>query len=206
MSDGGIQRFPQLLSEVELITRVGREVIARERFDFDIFASHGTIRQWIAECIPGYGAMKELDANKAEFTVAKRLYHKPEFYTANGRAQFRFHPLPQYDAGYRLTSVRSEGQFNSIIYHEQDSYRSQTERWVVMMNGDDMQREGLMENAVISLKTATGKMANLKVKRFDLRPGNLMVYYPEANILIPRATDPRSKTPAFKSVVVELEK
>ena len=33
-----------------------------------------------------------------------------------------------------------------------------------------------------------------------------MAYYPEANILIGRDTDPRSKTPVFKSVAVDVEK
>jgi hypothetical protein len=31
------------------------------------------------------------------------------------------------------------------------------------------------------------------------------MYYPEANVLVPTATDPGSKTPAFKSVQVTLE-
>jgi anaerobic selenocysteine-containing dehydrogenase len=40
----------------------------------------------------------------------------------------------------------------------------------------------------------------------DIRPGNLAMYYPEANLLVPRRIDPRSKTPAFKSVVARLER
>jgi hypothetical protein len=31
------------------------------------------------------------------------------------------------------------------------------------------------------------------------------MYYPEANALIPRGIDPRSRTPAFKSAVVTVE-
>jgi formylmethanofuran dehydrogenase subunit D len=31
------------------------------------------------------------------------------------------------------------------------------------------------------------------------------MYYPEANMLVPRRTDPQSKTPAFKGVVVTIE-
>ncbi len=31
------------------------------------------------------------------------------------------------------------------------------------------------------------------------------MYYPEANVLVPRYADPDSKTPAFKGVVVQLE-
>ena len=30
------------------------------------------------------------------------------------------------------------------------------------------------------------------------------MYYPEANVLVPTSVDPRSKTPAFKNVLVTL--
>ena len=150
--------------------------------------------------------MTTMDTSKQEFTIDQRIHHQPIFHTANGRAQFRRLTLTHYAQGYRLTSVRSEGQFNSIIYHEKDSYRSQTARWVVPMNTADMQREKLSDNDLVDISTATGQMLKLKVKGFDVRAGNLMVYYPEANCLIPRSTDPRSKTPAFKGVVIALAK
>jgi hypothetical protein len=31
------------------------------------------------------------------------------------------------------------------------------------------------------------------------------MYYPEANVLVARSLDPRSKTPAFKNVLVRIE-
>ena len=31
------------------------------------------------------------------------------------------------------------------------------------------------------------------------------MYFPEANVLVPRDVDPQSKTPAFKSVLVTVE-
>jgi hypothetical protein len=31
------------------------------------------------------------------------------------------------------------------------------------------------------------------------------MYFPEANVLVPTTTDPESKTPAFKSVVITVE-
>jgi anaerobic selenocysteine-containing dehydrogenase len=190
---------------MDLIARIGQQLINPAQFDFGLLKNPKTLRQWIAKVIPGYQALAKVDENKQEFTVGGRILHSPEFATASGKAQFKFSPLPMYDAGYRLTSVRSEGQFNSIIYHEQDAYREQTERWVVMMHPEDMAKEGLKENQTINLTTATGSMQALKVKPYNIRPGNLMVYYPEANQLIPRAVDTRSKTPGFKSVVVQLQ-
>ena len=49
-----------------------------------------------------------------------------------------------------------------------------------------------------------GELQGLLVRPYDIRPGNAVMYYPEANVLVPRDVDPRSKTPAFKSVMVEI--
>lgn len=37
-----------------------------------------------------------------------------------------------------------------------------------------------------------------------IRAGNVAMYYPEANTLVPRIVDPRSRTPAFKDVRVRV--
>jgi anaerobic selenocysteine-containing dehydrogenase len=47
-------------------------------------------------------------------------------------------------------------------------------------------------------------MKSVKVFAFDVPRGNVMAYYPEANVLIATSHDPRSKTPAFKSVPVNI--
>ena len=49
-------------------------------------------------------------------------------------------------------------------------------------------------------------MGNLLIKPYPIKLGNLMMYYPEANILVPKILDKRSRTPAFKSVLVEVVK
>jgi hypothetical protein len=44
------------------------------------------------------------------------------------------------------------------------------------------------------------------LRAFDkIKPGNALMYYPEANVLVPRAVDPASRTPTFKHVLVRLE-
>jgi anaerobic selenocysteine-containing dehydrogenase len=47
-------------------------------------------------------------------------------------------------------------------------------------------------------------MRGLSLVYFDLPEGNVMAYYPEANILTGTACDPRSKTPNFKSIQVHI--
>ena len=48
-------------------------------------------------------------------------------------------------------------------------------------------------------------MSPILVREHDIRAGNALMYYPEANVLVSTQTDPRSKTPAFKCVDVTLE-
>ena len=62
-------------------------------------------------------------------------------------------------------------------------------------------REG--DPVSVSVSTETGRM-RVAVAIVDIRPGNAAMYYPEANALIPRRLDLRSKTPAFKSVAVRI--
>lgn len=205
LSDGGIERFAQLRSEVDLICSLGENLIAPQILDFSLFRNHEHIRQWIGDTIPGFDKIHEIDTTKEEFHIAGRTLHQPAFATPNGKAQFVFHPGPaRPQQTFMLTSVRSEGQFNSIIYHEYDTYREQQERWVVLVNPEDMAEQGWRQDQKVDLVTETGKMRGVKIKPFDIRRGNLMTYYPEANVLIGNKVDPQSKTPGFKSVPVNV--
>ena len=214
LSDGGFERLEGLRSEVEIISAIAAFVIPADLLDFAAFAEHRHIRRAIARIIPGFGQLESIDEDKSEFHIEGRILSTPEFPTADGRASFRFpEAVVQSSAAestlmmgsrYTLTSVRSEGQFNTIIYTDNDVYRSQTERAIVLMHPQDMLKEGLKTDTRVRLVNQTGVMSGLKVKPFDIRPGNLMTYFPEANVLIPQTSDPRSRTPAFKSVPVTL--
>jgi anaerobic selenocysteine-containing dehydrogenase len=132
--------------------------------------------------------------------------HRPVFKTADGKAHFitRATPKPQ-DASLVLTTVRSEGQFNTIIYERTDSYRGHADRWTVMLHSDDIAAQGLTEGGKATLVSAQGRMEGVTVKSFDLARGSVMAYYPEANILTGTEVDPRSKTPSFKATPVWFE-
>jgi anaerobic selenocysteine-containing dehydrogenase len=107
---------------------------------------------------------------------------------------------------YQMTTARSEGQFNTVVYEQEDLYRNQTDRWVVMMNPGDMKKDHLQENDRVTVRNETGIMEQVTVQSIDIKSGNIVTYYPEANVLVPNAVDKRSKTPAFKSVSVTLTK
>ena len=103
-------------------------------------------------------------------------------------------------------TVRSEGQFNTVVYEEEDIYRGQDRRDVILMHPEDIQRMGLTTDQRVTVRTDVGELAGVLARPFsDIKAGNALMYYPEANVLIPRLADEHSKTPAFKGAVVTVE-
>ena len=131
---------------------------------------------------------------------------RPIFPTPSGKARFHTVAIPApHDAKgnqLRLMSIRSEGQFNTVVYEEEDLYRGQDRRDILLMHRDDIARFGLKVDQPVTVKSTTGEMRYQRVREFDVRPGNAMMYCPECNVLFSRAVDPQSKTPAFKNVLV----
>ncbi len=210
LSDGGINRLDNVKPEVEILCELASKLIPASTLEFEVFKTHDTIRHAIARIIPGMEALADIGIAKKEFHVRQRLLHRPEFKTATGKAKFVSHQWrnrKRTDAQYpfQLMSVRSEGQFNSIIYEEGDTYRGTTHRWVVFIGPEDIKRLGLKPGQKITLRSSTGAMRDLEVYEFSLPAGNIMAYYPEANVLTSRDYDPRSKTPAFKSIAVAID-
>lgn len=207
MSDGGIMRLNNVRSEVDIISDIAQKVIVKPPIDYEKLKHHENIQEAIAKVVPGYEEISNIKETKKEFHISGRVFHKPQFATPDGKANFRICPIPLLrgdDGEFRMMTIRSEGQFNSIIYEEADLYRKQTSRWIVLMNKDDIKNMGLVENDLVTLESSVGKMENVKVRRFDIPSGNVMTYYPESNVLVPTTTDPRSFTPAYKLVWVKI--
>ena len=173
--------------------------------DWKSMESHRAVRQLMSELIPGLEPINAIDDDKKEFHIPGRIIHTPVFPTPSGKARFHPAPLPKQETpagSLRLMTVRSEGQFNTVVYEEEDIYRGQERRDVILLHRDDMQRLGLQEDQKVTVRSATGVMHNILVRPFDIRAGNALMYFPEANVLVPSGVDPYSKTPAFKSILV----
>ena len=73
------------------------------------------------------------------------------------------------------------------------------------MHSDDLARLNLVHDQVVTVVSKAGSLGNIHARAFDeIRSGNALMYYPECNILVSRHSDPQSRTPAFKGVVVEI--
>lgn len=208
LSDGGITRLANVRPEVQILCDFAQALLPNCPIDFAQFKQHNNIRAAIAATIPGMSELKDIAETKHEFTIQNRLLEQPEFNTENGKAKFLVSSTPVQiitkEFPFLLASIRSEGQFNSIIYEESDSYRGTDTRWSVLMNAEDIAGLNIQAGEAVNITSAYGEMQNVKVFAFNLPRGNVMAYYPEANVLIGMEHDPRSKTPAFKSVAVSI--
>lgn len=206
LSDGQILRHAGVRPEVVILADIATRLMPDCPIDFAAFKNHRHVRECIAAIVPGMAALADIDVAKREFHIAKRLMHTPEFHTDSGKALFVVRPIARaassHDYPFTLSTVRSEGQFNSIIYEERDSYRATDTRWCVMMHRDDAAALGVGEGDHLDLASPSGTMSAVTVYLRDVPRGNLMAYYPEANVLTNTEVDPESRTPAFKSVAV----
>ena len=198
------------MSEVQIIAAIARGVLGDEGpVDWKGMENHGQIRAAIAAIVPGYEEISKIDTTKQEFQIAGRTLHDPRFPTADGKAILHTHEIPDLRSGekaLRLMTVRSEGQFNTVVYEEYDLYRGIDRRDVVLVHPDDIRRLGLTPDSRVTVHGDAGSMQNILLKEFkEIKPGNALMYYPESNVLVPRSLDPKSKTPAFKGVLIRLE-
>jgi anaerobic selenocysteine-containing dehydrogenase len=169
--------------------------------------NHEEIRAVMARTVPGYSKVGSIGKTGIEFHVEGRVRHEPTFPLAGGRARFHAVDTPddtlQSDE-LRLMTIRSEGQFNTVVYEEHDRYRNQSSRDVILMNAADMQARGLSDGDRVAVTSQTGEIKNIRVAAYNIAPRCAAMYYPEANILVGSSVDPKSGTPAFKNVRVKV--
>ena len=161
----------------------------------------------MSRVVPGYQKIGEIGRSQKEFHVEGRVRHDPLFPFPDGRARFSIVQTPVdhlTDQQLRLMTIRSEGQFNTVVYEEQDRYRNQTSRNVILMNADDMRRLGISEGAQVAVSSEAGSITNLRAVAYDIARHCAAMYYPESNVLVPQYVDPKSGTPAFKNVLVKV--
>jgi formylmethanofuran dehydrogenase subunit D len=207
-SQGGPSRVPEARSEVSILSELGQHVLSSNPVDWKSMESHRVVRQLMSELIPGLEPINAIDDDKKEFHIPGRIIHTPVVPTPTGKAHFHSAPLPKQETpagSLRLMTVRSEGQFNTVVYEEEDLYRGQERRDVILLHRDDMQRLGLQKDQKVTVRSAAGVMHNILVRPFDIRAGNALMYFPESNVLVPGGVDPYSKTPAFKSILITVE-
>ena len=209
ISEGGMEApVPSLPTEVELFSYLANKLYGNSPVPWKDFEDHEIIRSYIAKTIPYLKPLLDLSKDSGEFHIPGRIKHQPEFGTSSGKAHLWIGEAIDGRAAvgyYNMLTFRSENQFNTIVYEEEDPFRGVKHRLVVFMNQSDIDNEGINDGDWITLKSTAGEL-KVEVVEAPIRKGNVATFFPEGNILVPKIIDPQSKTPVFKRVQVEIVK
>ncbi|MFQ5524802.1 MAG: FdhF/YdeP family oxidoreductase [Thermoanaerobaculia bacterium] len=177
-----------------------------EEADLCTFADTAAIRREIAEIVPLYDGIQDLEAKGDQFQWGGRLLaENGRFGFPDGRARFVTVDLPEapeLNGKFKLNTRRGK-QFNSMVFGDRDMLVG-AGRDAVILAGPDCDRLGLTQGVRVLVRSATGSLP-ARVEIGDIRPGTAMMYWPEANVLIPRGvSDPECGIPAYRDAVVEV--
>ena len=216
LSDGGEPRVDGPRSEVSIVADLASRVASTmspsslDAIQWNAMNDTAGIRHMISEVVPGWQAIGEIDETGKEFQIEGRTFHTPVFAMPQGKATIHVQTLPGLASPtspeFRLMTIRSEGQFNTVVYEDYDLYRGVGFRDAVLMHPDDIHSLEAEDGARVSVTGPGGRLPNYRLHSFDrIRPGNVAMYFPEANVLLDRGVDSKSKTPAFKGAIVRVE-
>lgn len=195
-------RISEARSEWEILMDLAERVRpeAKPLIHFD---SAAQIREEIARAIPAYKGIETLHRRgDAIQWGGPRLCEGGRFPTPDARAWFT--PLwpPDVDLpeGAFLLSTRRGKQFNSMVHEDVDPLLG-ARRDDVLMSPEDAASHGLREGDPVVLANDVGTFRG-RCRIVRIRPRNLQVYWPEANVLIRRGVvDPACEMPDYNAVV-----
>ena len=206
-----------LISEVEFLAELADRLHGKDVINWRSLQDPKYIRQLIAQTIPDYEKISDIDDTNQEFTIPNRIFHEPKFTTRSGKAQMFVTPLPQlrlptlasFDLPEHSQAIilvlgtgRSYSQHNTVVYKDGDYYRGMPHRNCILMNRDDGDRSGFHEHQRVTVKGNTGQMENVEIIYGQIRSGSALMFYPEVNAIFSAPIDERCGTPAFKRIPV----
>jgi molybdopterin-dependent oxidoreductase alpha subunit len=208
-------RQADLIAEVEFIAQLAHRLHGEQPVDWRRLQDPVYIRQLIAQTIPGYGQLADIDTTKAEFTIPGRICTEGVFPTPTGKAQMFVTPLPPLTlpapalpggngSGIMLALItgRSYSQHNTVVYKIGDRYRGMPHRHCILMNAVDAEAANFQEHQRVTVQGNAGQLEQVEVIFGEVRSGAALMFYPEVNVIFKAKTDPKSGIPAFKRVPV----
>ncbi|MBN3818460.1 FdhF/YdeP family oxidoreductase [Paraburkholderia sp. Se-20369] len=207
-----------LRSEPAIVAGMAHATLPNSKVQWlDLIADYDRIRDLIDKTIPGFEAFNTRIRTPGGFRLplppTERVWP-----TATGKAMFSVYKGVKEDADVlgaeqvlRLITLRSHDQYNTTIYGLDDRYRGVFgRRDVLFMNPADLAKYGLEHGDLVDIETVAPSGRPLRLEKitaieYDIAPGSVGAYYPEANVLVPLDyIDKESGTPSYKSVPVRV--
>ena len=166
---------------------------------FFAYPDTATIRREMEEAIPYYAGISQLEKEGdwvqwgGEQLCSEGFPNMPE-----GRARFTVPRLPdnRIPDGLFQVSTRRGKQFNSIVFRSRDAQMGNADRFAVLMASG----QGFADGDRVVLSNETGTFEGT-VKLDDVARRHLVLYWPEANVLLPRRYDPEAGIPDYNAFV-----
>jgi molybdopterin-dependent oxidoreductase alpha subunit len=205
---------PHLLSEVAIVSRLGRALLGDGLPWRDFEADNRAVRERIAAVVPGFADFEDRVVRPGGFTLPHGPRDALTFPTPTGRARFTVSeivPIEVPAGRLLLQTVRSHDQYNTTIYGLDDRYRGvHGGRRVVFVNPDDLAALGLADGDVVDVVSEWSdgerRAPRFRVVAYPTARGCAAAYFPEANVLVPLdSTAEGSQTPTSKQLIVRLE-
>jgi molybdopterin-dependent oxidoreductase alpha subunit len=123
--------------------------------------------------------------------------------TADGRGHLIPIELPEHRKaeGQFFVTTRRGKQFNSMIYSDKDPFNA-ADRYDIIMNREDAAKLGIREGESIVAYNRFGMMQG-RAKFADVKQGNIAVYWPEGNVLIPKGIyETYARIPDYNTIAI----
>lgn len=205
-----------LMSEPAIVAGMAQATLRpNPKVDWQAMAdNYDMIRDKIEATIPGFDNYNERvrTPNGFELPNGARI---GDFKTSSKKAHITVNDVPKNPlkkGELMMSTVRTHDQFNTTIYGLNDRYRGiLNERRVVLMNENDIKKQGLQKGDVVDLWNNHGDVKRCAprflVVPYDIPEQCAVTYFPETNVLVPiGSVAKKSNTPSSKSVVITLEK
>jgi molybdopterin-dependent oxidoreductase alpha subunit len=165
-------------------------------------ASGAAIRAEIAATVPAYAGIEQLARTGDQVQWGGRhLCADGRFPTRDGRASFTVvvPPAPAAADGRLRLSTRRGKQFNTMVMADRDPLTG-APRDAVFVAAADAARLGVADGDPVVVRSDHGQLPG-RVRISDLRAGNVQVFYPEGNVLLPMGPRDVSGVPDYTAAV-----
>ncbi|RSK52928.1 FdhF/YdeP family oxidoreductase [Bacillus canaveralius] len=165
------------------------------------------IRAEIAEANPYYDGIQHLKNRGDVFQWGGAwLCEDGLFPTPNGKGNLLSIEIPELrktEGHFYVTSRRGK-QFNSMVYSDKDSFNG-ADRYDIVMNAEDAAKLRINQGDTVVAYNQFGTYQG-RAKFEDIKSGNIAVYWPEGNVLLPKGVyEKYSQIPEYNTGVI-LEK
>ena len=195
-------RIGETLPEWEIPVLIGRKTMPNGDKLFPFDDTQG-IREEMGRVMPIYQGIEKLTKEGDQLQWGGPYLYKDGFTAMPGnRAQFSVLDPPDRrtaEGKFYLTTRRSK-QFNSMTFGTADRLKSTDRRDKIFISAEDAERLGLDDGTRVKVRSDTGEMQGI-VQLAPVKSGTLQAYWPEANVLISRRTDPVPGEPDYKAEV-----